>query len=171
MELAGWPLLRCDALRLLASCHRGASGGWAAQQLAGCLLPLLGIDSVGEAERVGLRAELLALVAAAATPEDLEVAIESATLRDLISVPLSAAQEASSVPGPGGGMTVRVGKLLMTCATPDALSAEAAAEAVALAAATGRRLSIGQAAPPAAALLQAPPAPSDQLVRGKSTSH
>ena len=41
------------------------------------------------------------------------------------------------------------GALVLRCAAPDALSAEAAAEAIALSAAAGRRLSIGRTAPPA----------------------
>ena len=159
-HLAGWPLLRCDALRLLAVCCRNESGSDISrdfQKLATCLVPLLGMENVvPEGERAAIRAELVELSGAAAgsasaavvTGKAISVELESSTLQVLLKAPISPAQQVTR--STDGSVTITLGRLALRCASPGSPSAETAAEAVALSAATGRRLSIGPTPSPVA---------------------
>jgi hypothetical protein len=174
-QLAGWPMLRCDILRLLAVCCRNAAAAATAlggdnsnlsrelQKLVTCLVALLGIDVVvSEAESAAIRAELVELSGSgpggggggsnstsAGAPIDVDM--DSSTLQVLLKAPISPAQQV--IRSADGSVTIQLGRLALCCASPGALSAEAEAEAVALSAATGRRLSIGRNTPAVAAAL------------------
>lgn len=167
-QLRSWPLLRCDALRLLAVCHRntvvtaaasGDEGGdpsreqlvqQAQQRLATCLIPLLGMETVvAENERTAVREELAELSVTSTIAIDVE--LDSSTVQVLLKTPISLVQQVSTAAD--GSVTIQLGRLALHCASPEALSPEAAAEAFALSAASGRRLSIGRSPPPMAAAL------------------
>lgn len=173
-QLAGWPLLRRDALRLLAVCCRNAAATASSenhsdlsrelQKLVTCLVTLLGIDIVvSEPESATIRAELVELSGSGAGDEStsaaaagteravIDVEMESSTLQVLLKAPISPGQEV--IQSADGSVTIQLGRLALRCASPGALSAEVAAEAAALSAATGRRLSIGRTTPALGAAL------------------
>ena len=77
--------------------------------------------------------------------------MESSTLQVLLKAPISPGQEV--IQSADGSVTIQLGRLALRCASPGALSAEVAAEAAALSAATGRRLSIGRTTPALGAAL------------------
>ena len=89
--------------------------------------------------------------ASAETRDAMNAELESSTLHVLLKAPISPAQQVTR--SVDGSVTVTLGRLALRCASPGSLSAETAAEAVALSAATGRRLSIGPTLPPVAAAL------------------
>ena len=157
--LAGWPLLRADMCKMLADCHRRAEAP--ASDLAAALLPLLAMDGDASAPRE----ELLALAAAEGAAVA-EISVDRATAFTLTRSPLSPAQTVSET---GSGTVIRHGCLQIVCAKavppasaamPPPMTPEAAAEAAALGASAGRRLSLGT--PPVAGLTPPPPTPTPE---------